>query len=143
MELEPPAIDLAPLRRSGATLDEALDFWRREPDGSPLKRHLRSSVIRSFEFVYELVIRLLRRTLIERAASAERAGDLSFNDLLRGGADAGLIVDPMRWRVWCEMRNSTSHADDEAKAEAVAGRVGDFAADAKALLRALEAAIGE
>ena len=116
-------------------------FWADQPEGAPLKQHLRSAVIQSFEFTYELSLRLLRRVLIERAESADRVADLSFNDLLRGAADAGLMPDATRWREWREMRNATSHAYDAVKAQAVALRAGAFAADAAALLVALEAGV--
>jgi nucleotidyltransferase substrate binding protein (TIGR01987 family) len=134
-----PNIDLTPLRKAHALLSEALLFWNAQPEGTPLKPHLRSAVIQSFEFTYELSVRLLRRVLIERAESADRVVDLSFNDLLRTAADAGLLADAQRWREWREMRNATSHAYDEVKARAVAVRAAAFADDALILLAALEA----
>jgi nucleotidyltransferase substrate binding protein (TIGR01987 family) len=133
-----PTIDLSPLRKALALLNEALMFWNAQAVGTPLKPHLRSAVIQSFEFSYELSVRLLRRVLIERSESADRVADLSFNDLLRAAADAGLLPDVMRWREWREMRNATSHAYDELKAQAVAERAQAFAADAEALLVSLE-----
>ena len=51
-----PTIDLAPLRRALALLNEALGFWNAQADGAPLKPHLRSSVIQSFEFTYEQAV---------------------------------------------------------------------------------------
>ena len=122
-------------------LNEALVFWNAQPEGTPLKPHLRSAVIQSFEFTYELSVRLVRRVLIERAEAADRVADLSFNDLLRGASDAGLMFDAAPWREWREMRNATSHAYDEAKAQALAGRASVFAADAATLLAALEASL--
>ena len=83
-------------------------------------------------------MRLLRRVLIERSESADRVADLSFNDLLRAGADAGLLADATQWREWREMRNATRHAYDEARAQAVAGCAAAFAEDAAALLAAME-----
>ena len=136
-------IDLSPLRKALALLTEALAFWHAQPEGTLLKPHLRSAVIQSFEFTYELSVRTLRRVLIERAESADRVADLSFNDLLRAGADAGLMPDAARWREWREMRNATSHAYDEAKAQAVAVRAAAFAADATALLDAMGASLAK
>jgi len=133
-----PLIDLTPLRKALAMLREALAFWNAQPDGAPLKPHLRSAVIQSFEFTYELSVRLLRRVLIERVESADRVVNLSFNDLLRSGADAGLLAAPDRWREWREMRNATTHAYDETTAQAVAARAAVFVEDAAALLSALE-----
>lgn len=132
-------IDLAPVTKALATLREAVAFWHAQPEGSALKPHLRSAVVQSFEFSYELAVRTLRRVLIERSEAADLVSDLSFNDLLRKAADAGLIADPARWREWREMRNATSHAYDEAKAQALASRAAEFAEDAAALLKALEA----
>lgn len=139
--MDPLPIDLSPLRKALALLNEALEFWNAQPDDSRLKPHLRSAVIQSFEFSYELSIRLTRRVLIERSESADRVADLSFNDLLRAAADAGLMPQAAPWREWREMRNATSHAYDEKIAQAVAQRAAGFAVDASALLGALEASL--
>ena len=98
-------------------------------------------MIQSFEFSYGLLLRRLRRVLIERSGSADRITDLSFNDLLRSAADAGLLPDPAAWRQWRELRNATSHAYDEARAEQVAQDAGRFCVDAQALLVALQGAL--
>ena len=132
-------IDLTALRKALAMLVEADLFWKAQPDGSLLKPHLRSAVVQSFEFTYELSMRMLRRALIERAEAADLVADLSFNDLLRKAADAGLLSDPAIWRQWREVRSTTSHTYDERKALAVASSAARFALDATALLAALEA----
>lgn len=139
--MQPSTIDLSTLRGALAMLQEATAFWIAQPEGAALKPHLRSAVIQSFEFTYELSVRSLRRVLIERATSADRMTDLSFNDLLRAAADGGLIADPAAWRTWREMRNATSHAYDQAKAQAVAESASAFALDAIALLKTLEASL--
>ncbi len=136
-----PTIDLSPLRNALALLTEALAFCCAQAEGAPLKRHLRSAVIQSFEFTHELSVRLTRRALIERAASTERVADLSFHDLLRAAADAGLMRDALRWREWREMRNATSYAYAETIAQAVAQRAAEFGADAAELLVALETSV--
>jgi nucleotidyltransferase substrate binding protein (TIGR01987 family) len=136
------AIDLSSSIKALAQLQEALRFWQAEAMDTALKPHLRSAVIRSFEFTYELAIRMLRRVLIERSEAADLIADLSFNDLLRKGADAGLVSEPEMWRQWREMRNSTSHTYNEAMAAKVAAGVEGFAAGAAQLLAALEKNIG-
>ena len=90
--MSPKSIDLSPLRKALALLQEALQFWQAQAEGSALKPHLRSAVIQSFEFTYELAVRLLRRVLIERAEAADLVADLSFNDLLRRAADAAPAI---------------------------------------------------
>ena len=134
-------IDLSPLRKALGWLQEALMLWHAQATGTVLKPHLRSAVIQSFEFSYELSLRSLRRVLVERSGSADRITDLSFNELLRHAADAGLVKDPNAWRLWRELRNATSHAYDETKAEQVAQDAERFCVDAQALLVALEAAL--
>ncbi len=136
--MDKPSIDLSSLHKALAQLEEALTFWQQQPAASSLKRHLRSAVIQSFEFSYELSVRMLRRVLMERAATADLIIDLSFNDLLRKGADAGLLPDVLAWRRWREMRNATSHTYDEARAAEVADAASLFLPDAKKLAQVLE-----
>ena len=130
-------IDFSPLRKALARLQEAVTFWQAQPEGHALKPHLRSAVIQSFEFTYELSIRMLRRVLMERAESADRVTDLSFNELMRKAADASLITNPLAWRQWREMRNATSHAYDETRANEVATGAIGFVPVAMALVSAL------
>jgi uncharacterized protein with HEPN domain len=66
--------------------------------------------------------------------------DLSFNDLLRGGADAGLLPGPLTWRQWRDLRNRTSHSYDDKQAQAIAEATLVFVEDAKALLQRFTAA---
>lgn len=129
-----PLIDLSPLRKALGQLVEAIKFWQALADDAPLRPHLRSSVIQSFEFSYELSVRAMRRVLIERAESADLVRDLSFNDLLRSALDADFPIEMDAWRRWREMRNGTSHAYDEERAQAVALEANAFANDANRLL---------
>ena len=133
-----PTIDLSPVRKALALLTEALAFRAAQPDGTTLKPHWRSAVIRSFEFSHEGSVWHLCRARIERAEPADRVADLSFNDLLRAAAEAGLLADAPRWR---EMNNATRHSCDEARALAVAQRTTAFAEDAVTLPGAPEAGL--
>jgi nucleotidyltransferase substrate binding protein (TIGR01987 family) len=134
-------IDLSTLRKALAQLIEAISFWQARAQDDPLKPHLRSSVIQSFEFSYELSVRAVRRVLIERAESADLVRDLSFNDLVRRALDANLPMELDAWRRWRDMRNGTSHAYDEERAQAVALEAASFASDAANLLEHLAIAI--
>ncbi|MFN3628706.1 MAG: HI0074 family nucleotidyltransferase substrate-binding subunit [Casimicrobiaceae bacterium] len=134
---DPNASDLTPLERAIATLAEAIGFWREEPADSGRKTHLRAGAIQAFEFTYELAVRSLRRVLLDRALVPTEVSSLSFADLLRHGADAGLLASPNAWRRWRELRNRTSHAYDERQAEAIMAELEAFLADARALLAAL------
>lgn len=132
-----PPVDFSPLAKAIDALTGALYYWQAEPDASPLKPHLRSGVIQSFEFTYELAVRMLRRLLVERAASAPTVIELSFNDLLRAGADAGLLPDGTGWRRWRDLRNRTSHTYDEQQAQEIAQQASEFLAEAQNLYQRL------
>ena len=134
-------IDLTPLRKALAQLKEALAFWAERPTDDALKPHLRSAVIQSFEYTYELSVRAARRVLIERAESADLVTDLSFSDLLRRALDAGFPMELDVWRHWRDMRNGTSHAYDEERAQALVVQASEFAENAERLLIHLEKAI--
>ena len=96
--MTPAPVDFNPLRNALAQLAEAIVFWQDRAEGDPLKPHLRSAVIQSFEFTYELALRTLRRVLVERSESADLIKDLSFSDLIRSALDAGLPSDLIAWR---------------------------------------------
>ena len=137
----PFSINLTSLQKALSQLREAIGFWQALDATDPLKPHLRSAVIQSFEFTYELAIRSTRRVLIERAESADLVRDLGFNDLLRRASDAGLPMPLNTWRRWRELRNTTSHSYNEARALEVALAASDFAVDAALLLAHLENAV--
>jgi len=136
-----PTINLAPLRKAIEALAGALHFWEIEPADRGRKPHLRAGVIQSFEFTYELAVRMLRSVLIERASSAQSVEDLSFNDLLRTAADAGLLPEPLGCRRWRDLRNRTSHSYDELQAQEIAEQARLFLVEAQQLHRQLTHAL--
>jgi len=135
-----PVIDLTSLRKALDALEGAWHYWLIEPDDSGRKPHLRAGVIQSFAFGDELALRSLRRVM-ERAIAAPLVTDLSFNDLLRAAADAGLLPDAITWRRWRDWRNWTSHSDDEAQAQAIAEAARAFLAEARRLQERLQRAV--
>lgn len=139
--MQAASIDLTSLAKALAQLREAITFWQACAPSDPLKPHLRSAVIQSFEFSYELAIRVVRRVLVERAASADLVHNISFSDLLRAALDAGLPMPIDPWRRWRDMRNATSHAYDETRAIEVATATPGFLMDAEKLLLSLQARV--
>ncbi len=141
MQMHSNSIDLNPLRKALAQLRGALVFWAERATDDALKPHLRSAVIQSFEYTYELSVRAARRVLIERAESADLVTDLSFSDLLRRAMDAGFPMKLDVWRHWRDMRNGTSHAYDDERAQALVVQAVEFVASAESLLEHLEKTI--
>jgi nucleotidyltransferase substrate binding protein (TIGR01987 family) len=99
-------------------------------------------VIQNFEFVYEIGFKMLRRQIEAGAASPDEVDTFNFRDVLRVGAEKGLIADVEAWLRYRQMRNITAHTYDHEKARQVYQGTLLFLADARALLAALEARNG-
>lgn len=129
-------LKLNALANALSSLDEALTLHT-GIDDSVLKKAVRDSVIQRFEYSYELAVRLLKRKLQEGLESASEIDRLSFRDLVRVGAERGFVSDPQAWFRFREMRNVTSHAYDDEKAESVFLATPEFLAHGRALLEQL------
>jgi len=127
-------LDLTSLRRALASLERGCARSRLAPEDE----EVRDGVIQRFEFTYELCWRMLKRQLERDAPVPADIDRASFPELIRLGAEQGLIADAERWLVFRQQRNLTSHVYDEAKAWSVYGTAMAFGADARALLEALE-----
>jgi nucleotidyltransferase substrate binding protein (TIGR01987 family) len=113
------AIDISPLERAIARLEEALDIYRLDTSQSLI----RDGLVQRFEFTFELSHRLLKRYLEDNAAPSEDFDGMNFADLIRIGNEHGLLFGNWpRWREYRDMRAKTSHTYNEITAlEVVAG----------------------
>lgn len=127
------AIDLSSFEKALNTLDRAI-LRARE---SPGDEELRDAVIQRFEYTYELAWKSLKRVLEEAAASSDEIDYLSFKDLIRRGAESGMIQDPQEWFAFRKSRNITSHVYNEKKALSVYDSALRFAKAARILLSRL------
>jgi nucleotidyltransferase substrate binding protein (TIGR01987 family) len=76
----------------------------------------RTAAVKSFEYVYELGVRLLRRALELKLVSSAEIDEMDFKTLIRTAAEKGLIDDPLAWYLFREKRNITAHTYDQTKA---------------------------
>jgi nucleotidyltransferase substrate binding protein (TIGR01987 family) len=127
------AVDLTSFSKALDSLERALDRARQ----APIDEELRDAAIQRFEYTYELAWKSLKRVLEEEAPSQEVIESLSFKDLIRLGAERGLIRNPRDWFGYREARNISSHTYDQAKAASVFRTVTQFAPVARELLTAL------
>ena len=104
----------------------------------PGDEELRDAVIQRFEYTYELCWKMLKRQIEAEAATPSAVDGYSFRDLLREGAERGMITNVEDWFGYREQRNITSHTYDEQKAISVYKTARKFLPDAKALLTALK-----
>jgi nucleotidyltransferase substrate binding protein (TIGR01987 family) len=133
-------LDVSSLEKALSQLDESLSYLRSDlASGDPgLRAQFRAAAIQAFEFTYELAVRMIRRQLAEIAAVPSMLAEMSFRDLIREAADAGLVVDPESFFLYREIRNITAHTYDETVAERVLGVLDGFRKDILVLLRELK-----
>jgi nucleotidyltransferase substrate binding protein (TIGR01987 family) len=106
--------------------------------GEPRDEDLRDACIQRFEYTYELAFKMLKRQLEQELPSTDELDHQPFKEIIRIGAERGLIADPQRWFDYRDKRNITSHTYDEAKAREVYSVLSDFATDASDLLIRLQ-----
>ena len=122
-------IILTSLEKAVLTLEEALNL--------PKDIIVRDATIQRFEYTFELSVKFLKRYL-ETLPEGNDVDLLNYRDLIRLGAEAGIIKDVDAWFVYREARNITSHAYNENKAEDVYKAAQKFIIDAKNLLSDLQ-----
>jgi len=123
-------IDTSYLKKALDSLNEVLEL-----EENPI---IRDSAIQRFEYTYELAVKLLKRKLEEMASSVEEIGHMGFKDIIRTGAEKGLIDEPEAWFEYRQKRNITSHTCDEKKAEEVYAVLRGFSEKVKFLLSKLD-----
>lgn len=131
-------LDIAVFRNALARLDEALLERQAQPDSS----FIRDSVILRFTVAFEAAVSVLGRYL-QHVSGVRDTNRMSPRRRLREAADLGLISECANWMEHANNRNRTVHAYSEPMAEAIARQISGFAADARALLTALERGIAD
>ncbi len=127
-------LDFSSYEKALTSLQKVLARSRAVPDDDDI----RDACIQRFEYTYELAFKMLKRQLEQELPSREELDQLPFKEMIRIGAERGLITVPQRWFDYRDKRNITSHTYDEEKAREVYGVLADFAADAADLLSRLK-----
>lgn len=129
------SVDLSPLQRAVARLEEGLGEFRSEPT----RTIVRDGLIQRFEFTYDLAPKILRRVLVADSNTPAEIEAMTFPALMRAAFEKGLVDEA--WQSWLdyrEKRNITSHAYDESLAKGVAMLIPAFLAEVRGLLERLE-----
>lgn len=135
-------LDLSPLRQALTSLEDSLhvvadEAWLQNQSAA-VRNTLFAGVVKHFALVYELGMKMLRRQIEAESATPGETDQFGFLDLLRVGAEKGLIGDVEAWCRYRQMRGTTSPNDSMAQARQVHEGVRPFLTDARALLSALE-----
>lgn len=127
-------LDFSSYEKALTSLQRVLERSRTVPGDEDI----RDACIQRFEYTYELAFKMLKRQLEQELPSREELDQLSFKEVIRVGAERGLIAVPERWFDYRDKRNITSHTYDEEKAREVFSVLSDFSADAADLLTRLK-----
>lgn len=98
-------LDLSPLEKALAALDRGL----RRALAAPSDEELRDACIQRFEFCFELSWKMLKRRLERDLPSPDEIDGMNYRNLIRVGAEYGLISNVSDWFLYREKRNITSH----------------------------------
>lgn len=139
LDFRPLARALLALQRSLAFVDDR-DWFDQQPEA--LRETVMAGAIQHFELVYELSVKMLRRTLEQEADIPAGVDALSYRDMLRTAFEKGLVTDVLAWFDYRKLRNITAHTYDEDKAREVLAGIHGFMAEAQCLLGRLEARRG-
>ena len=132
-------LDLSSLRNALTALEKSLTFLASDlAKDQNLREQFRAAAIQAFEFTHELAFKMLKRQLEQMSADPAAIDTMGYMDVVRTGAEAGLIKDIARYRDYREKRNITSHTYDQAKAEQIVSVLNDFRDDVRHLLAELE-----
>jgi nucleotidyltransferase substrate binding protein (TIGR01987 family) len=129
-------LDFRSLQMAIASLAEALDEAQLRPDDS----FVRDASIQRFEYTYELCVKSLRRQLEAMSDSPAELDALSYRDVIRLGAERGLIATEADWFAYRVLRNTTAHVYDPMKAAQVFTKLPMFLLSARNLYNKLMAA---
>lgn len=134
------ALDLSSLREALAALDTSLRYLESElAADSGLRDQFRAAAIQAFEFTYELAFKFMKRQLEQMSSAPAVVDEMSFMQVVRASAEAGLLDEVSRFFDYRAARNITSHSYDKRKAERIVAELPRFALDVHALLDRLEA----
>jgi nucleotidyltransferase substrate binding protein (TIGR01987 family) len=133
-------LDLSSLRDALAALKASLRYLASDLAADPgLRDQFRAAAIQAFEFTYELSFKFMKRQLTQIVAVPSAVDEMTFMQVARAAAEAGLIADVTRFFEYREARNITSHSYDRVKAERIVAQLDRFAEDVSYLLARLEA----
>lgn len=132
-------LDLTALHDALRALDKSLGYLNSDmAKDADLREQFRAASIQAFEFTYEVAYKMLKRQLERMAADPTEVDRMTFMQVIRTGAEAGLIADIARFRDYREKRNATSHTYNASKAEDIVAVLPRFSEDVRTLLSELE-----
>ncbi len=103
--------------RSGVKIIENADWF--ESQSSEIQNLLLSGIVKNFEFVYEISIKMIKRFVELSALVPDEVDQMDFREILRTAAEIGIIHNVTVWFDFRKLRNTTAHTYDIEKAKHV------------------------
>jgi nucleotidyltransferase substrate binding protein (TIGR01987 family) len=128
---------LTSLERAAASLRAAVNA-RLPAEDALFKTLHRDAVIQRFEYTFEIAWKMMKRHIEAEAGRSQTEDLFSKKDLFRRAMEAGLISDPEAWFAYLLVRNETSYAYEETKAEQVFSKAVAFVDEVECLLARLQ-----
>ncbi len=127
------------LDKAISRLEESLTAYRSAPDDLMI----RDSVIKRFEFTFELAQSLLRKFVVAMSVNQKEREQLTFPTMIRTASQDGVLLHGYDvWKDYREARNRTSHAYNEDQAIKVMEAVPGFLEEVQFLHRRLTEELG-
>jgi len=133
-------ISVEQLGKAVGRLEESLTAHRAEPENLMV----RDSVIKRFEFTFEVAQSLLRKFVIAMSVNEKEREQLTFPRMIRTASQDGVLLRGYDvWIKFREARNRTSHAYNEDQAVAVVEIVPAFLEEVQFLHKRLTEELGD
>ena len=140
----PQVLDFTALSAAIHQLDTSLRYAQSPlaQDDAELALQFRLASIQAFEFTYELCHKMLKRYLETTDPNPAVLDTMTFQDLIRTGAERGLLRSSWdKWVLYRKARGITSHTYSEAFAAEVFALIPDFLEEACYLRDTLNATV--
>jgi nucleotidyltransferase substrate binding protein (TIGR01987 family) len=133
-------LDLSSFEKAVAQLETSLKYLGSDlaQNDESLKAQFRGASILTFEYTYELCAKMIKRQMKEILPNPAEVDGMAFMDMMRSAAEAGLVRDAVKFKMYREKRNITSHTYDVEKAEEVIGVLDEFLQDVRFILAELK-----
>jgi nucleotidyltransferase substrate binding protein (TIGR01987 family) len=133
-------ISVAQLGKAIGRLEESLAVYEDEPGNLMV----RDSVIKRFEFTFEVAQSLLRKFVVGYSVNVKEREQLTFPTLIRTASQDGVPRGGFDvWSGFRDARSRTSHAYNEDQAVMVVGIVPGFLEEVRFLYRRLGEEMGD
>ncbi len=133
-------LDLLSFRYALASLERSLNFLNSDmsKNDPALHEQFRNSAIQCFEFTHEIAFKFIKRQLEQMVPNPTEIDKLTYMDLIRTAAEAGLLLNVAGFKDYRDKRNITSHTYDQSKAEIIETILPAFRDDMLSLLNELD-----